>query len=67
MNPLDQYRALEARLHAMRKAHEAEEDALLSEMDAIWYALSDAERAVLNAETSQEGKHGTQESGGRKP
>ena len=43
---MQQYRALEEQLAAVR----AEEDAILDRMDPVWYALSDSERSLLNTE-----------------
>ena len=53
MTPLEQYRALEAKLRAVRGEYGAaslHEDPILDEMSRVWWQLSDAERAMLDAE-----------------
>ena len=50
---MQQYRALEEQLAAVRETHPGgspEEDAILDRMDPVWYALSDSERSILNTE-----------------
>lgn len=62
MTALEQYRAAEARLHEIRRKNggeeSSEEDALLDEMDILWYALSKEEIAQLECEVAE--KRGAQ-------
>jgi len=51
---LAEHRQLERRLWMTRWMHEgqesAEEDAILDELEAVWWKLSDDERSILNEE-----------------
>lgn len=53
---LERYRALSARLAAVRDQHgggnSPEEDNVLDEMDIAWSELTDEEQALLDGETS---------------
>lgn len=52
MPPFDHYRLLMRsvlRGRALGTVTEAVEDAILEEMDGLWYEMSDAERAIINA------------------
>lgn len=51
---LEQYRELQQRRDHIQRAHlgmeSPEEDAILEEMDTVWWGLSDAERERLQSE-----------------
>jgi len=52
MTPFEHYRLLERRLlrgRALGTLSAALEDAILEEMDPLWYAMTDTERAIVDA------------------
>lgn len=54
MNPYERYRELERKLIHVRWLHRgldsSEEEALLEEMDAAWWKMSEEQRARIDAE-----------------
>ena len=59
MSGLQHYLDLEAKLHEWRKEHPEdtpEEDLILDEMEAAWWALTDAEMAWINRRDAGQGE-----------